>query len=131
MRHRRKITKLGRSPSHRKALISSQVCSLIREKRIKTTLSKAKLCRSAAEQAVTVAKTGTLSARRKLIAELRHEEFVTLLFDQIVPAQQNRTSGYTRIVKLGRRPSDGSEMAILEWCGNEPVSVTPTTKLAS
>lgn len=128
MRHRRKVTKLGRRPSHRKALIASQVCSLIRHNRITTTLQKAKLCRSAAEKAVTLAKSGTLAARRHLIAELRHEEFVTELFDRVVPAQQSRNSGYTRIVKLGRRASDGSEMVILEWCGTD---IAPATQSAA
>jgi len=109
--------KLGRSPSHRSALIASLVCNFIEERRITTTLAKAKMARSVAEKMVTLGKNGTLSARRQAIAVLRQKERVSTLFAEIVPQFSERTSGYTRIVKKGRRKSDGSEMAILEWVG--------------
>lgn len=115
MRHRKNEKKLGRSPSHRKALLASQVCSLIQEKRIKTTLPKAKLAGRLAEKMVTLGRRGTLAARRKAIAELRRPDTVAILFDEIAPGCEGRSGGYTRVVKLGRRGSDGSTMALLEW----------------
>ena len=117
MRHKKRDTKLGRSVSHRKALMASLVCSLITERRIRTTLPKARLTRQMAEKLVTTARKGTLAARRLAIANLRRAEPVAMLFDEIVPGLEGRQGGYTRIVKLGRRSSDSSEMAILEWVG--------------
>lgn len=131
MRHRLKDRKLGRTKAHRKALMAHLVCALIEQKRIRTTLPKAKEARSAAEAMVTVAKGGAaagierLVARRTAISFLRDEKAVKMLFDKVLPACQNRTGGYTRITKLGRRYSDGSEMAVLEW-----VDVRPAEKKA-
>jgi large subunit ribosomal protein L17 len=115
MRHRNGNTKLGRSSSHHKAMMAALVCGLIKDRRIKTTVSKAKLARSMAEKMVTLGRAGTLAARRQAIAKLRREDIVTILFDEIAPMFDGRNGGYTRIMKLGRRSSDGSEMAILEW----------------
>lgn len=117
MHHRRKTTKLGRSPEHRIAMVAALVCSLIEEKRITTTLAKARLARSAAEKLVTVARAGTPVARRRVLAELRHREPLRTLFTDIVPKLAGRNGGYTRIVKLGRRIGDNAEMALLEWVG--------------
>ncbi len=120
MRHRRRYKRLGRSPSHRKALLASLVCNLIEEKRVTTTLAKAKVARSFAERMITFARQGSLAARRRVLAELRQQKRVTKLFSEIVPQLSGRQGGYTRIIKLGRRPSDSSEMAILEWTGIVP-----------
>ncbi|MBN2302018.1 MAG: 50S ribosomal protein L17 [Lentisphaerae bacterium] len=117
MRHKKKDRKLGRSSSHRKALMAALVCSLIEEKRIKTTLMKAKEAQPIADKMVTLGRRGTLASRRNAIAEIRREKIVAKLFNEIVPQFADRHGGYTRIVKLGRRRSDGSEMAILEWVG--------------
>ena len=117
MRHRKNSVRLGRTSDHRKALLSSLVCNLIEEKRITTTLSKAKLARSLAERMVTLGKAGDLAARRRAISELRHEKFVTKLFAEIAPQFSGRQGGYTRILKLAKRRSDSSEMALLEWVG--------------
>jgi len=117
MRHRMNDTKLGRSSAHRKALLASLVCGLIEEKRIKTTLPKARLARSMAEKMVTLALKGTLAARRQAIAALRRPERVAELFDQVAPGFKDRNGGYTRIVKLGPRAGDCAEMALLEWVG--------------
>ncbi len=117
MRHQVRDKKLGRSSSHRKALMASLVCHLIEEKRIKTTLMKAKESRRVAEKMVTLGLKGTLAARRQAIATLRRPERVATLFDEIAPQFKERPGGYTRITKLGQRYSDGSEMAILEWVG--------------
>ena len=69
---------------------------------------------------MTLARKGTLAARRQLIGLLRHEDRVTALFDKVIPPLQGRTGGFTRITKLGRRRSDGSEMAFVEWVGIAP-----------
>jgi len=120
MRHRNKFSKLGRSPAHRKALVSSLVCNLIEHKRILTTLAKAKIARRVAEKLVTVARAGTLAARRSALTLLHQEKHVTKLFDEIVTQFEGRQGGYTRILKIGSRQSDSSEMVLLEWVGIKP-----------
>ncbi len=96
-------------------MLAALVCSLIEEKRIKTTLAKAKLARSEAERLVTVARAGSLVARRRALVALRHRAPVHTLFSDIVPKFSGRNGGYTRIVKLGRRLGDNAEMVYLEW----------------
>ena len=120
MRHRVESTRLGRSSAHRKALMAALIRALIREQRIKTTVSKAKLVRPLAERMVTLARRGTLAARRQVVSVLSDGPHVKRLFEVVMPAFAGRPGGYTRIVKLGRRASDSSEMAILEWIGAEP-----------
>jgi len=115
MRHRRKTVKLGRTSAHRDALLSSLVCNLISAKRITTTLPKARAARVMADKMVTLGKSGTLADRRRAIAKLHREDCVRELFDQLAPAFAQRQGGYTRIIKLGRRESDSSEMCLLEW----------------
>jgi len=117
MRHKAKSKRLGRKTAHARATISALVRALIKEQRIRTTLPKAKLARSASEKIVTVARKGTLAARRQVVAAISDGPHVRTLFDTIVPMCKGRSGGYTRIVKLGRRTSDSSEMAILEWVG--------------
>jgi large subunit ribosomal protein L17 len=120
MRHRKKTIKLGRTTDQREELLAGLVCALIRERRIVTTVSKAKAARSLAEKMVTLGKRGTLASRRQAIAKLRRKDAVGRLFDTIAPAFSDRAGGYTRIVKTGRRSSDSSEMAILEWVDYTP-----------
>lgn len=120
MRHRKKTIKLGRTSSHRDALLASLVCNLIKAKRIKTTLQKAKAARSVAERMVTLGKRNTLATRRRAVATLRQPDAVAALFGSVAPAFADRAGGYTRILKLGRRGSDSSEMAILEWVNYVP-----------
>lgn len=115
MRHRNKTVKLGRSTAHRNELLSNLVCALIDNKRIKTTLPKAKAARGLAEKMVTCGKKGDLASRRRAISMLKQPDSVKELFDRIAPVFAERNGGYTRIVKLGRRVSDGSEMVLLEW----------------
>lgn len=115
MRHLKKTVKLGRTGSHRNAMLANQVCSLIAERRIQTTLPKAKAARTLAEKMVTLGKSGTLAARRQAVAVLKNTDAVKLLFDEIAPGFAERAGGYTRITKLGQRMSDASEMAVLEW----------------
>lgn len=115
MRHRKKTVKLGRTSAHRNELLANLVCGLIEHRRIKTTLAKAKAARVLAEKMITLGKKGTLAARRQAIATLKQEQLVRVLFDEIAPSFKDRSGGYTRILKLGRRISDSSQMALLEW----------------
>ena len=136
MRHRLKDKKLGRSQAHRKALMSALVNALIEQRRIRTTLQKAKEARREAERMVTLAKKGTLAARRRVASKLRRPKNVGVLFDQLVPAMKDRKGGYTRIIKLDRRRSDGAERVFLEWVDvapvekkkEEPAAAQPETK---
>ncbi len=115
MRHRVKKIKLGRRGAHRDSMLANMVCSLINERRIKTTLAKAKAVSPMAEKMVTLGKKGTLAARRKAISKIKQEVSVKKLFEEIAPGFTGRAGGYTRITKLGPRMSDASEMVILEW----------------
>jgi large subunit ribosomal protein L17 len=115
MRHGKRTVKLGRRAAHRNELLANLVVALIDRKRIKTTLPKAKAARSLAEKMVTLGKKGTLADQRNAVAVLKQKASVTELFTHIAPSFAGRNGGYTRIIKLGRRISDSSEMAILEW----------------
>jgi large subunit ribosomal protein L17 len=115
MRHRKRTAKLGRTGSHRNAMLANLVCSLIKHKRVRTTLAKAKAARSVAEKMVTLGKSGTVHDRRLAAARLHQEDAVKILFNEIAPASKDRRGGYTRIVKLLRRQGDAAEEAILEW----------------
>ncbi|MBP34927.1 MAG: 50S ribosomal protein L17 [Roseibacillus sp.] len=115
MRHRKKIAKLQRNSSQRRALLSGLACSLIRERRIRTTLAKAKALRPVAERLITLGKRGDLHARRQAAGFLRQKEAVSKLFADVAPACSDRQGGYCRIVKLGPRFSDSAPMAYIEW----------------
>lgn len=119
MRHRKDSKKLGRSAAHRQAMLAALLCALVRERRIRTTLSKARLARRLAERLVMLGRRGTLADRRRALAWLRRADAVQKLVAEIVPACAGRTGGFTRLVKLGPRRSDAAEMAILEWVGLE------------
>ncbi len=130
MRHQRKTVKLGRRQDHRDALLSNLAVSLIEHGRIKTTVAKAKAVRPFVEKLVTKAKAGSLHARRMALADLRHNEgAVAKLFAEIGPLNAERKGGYTRIVKLGQRRSDASEMAFIEWV-DRPVKAEPEAEPA-
>lgn len=115
MKHGRKVPKLQRDASHRKALLANLVCALVEHRRIRTTLAKAKAVRPLAEKMVTLGKRGDLHARRTAVAELRHKDVVKKLFEEIAVASKDRAGGYTRITKLGQRRSDSAPMAFIEW----------------
>ena len=130
MRHQKKTVKLGRTASHRDAMLANQVCSLIEHKRIKTTLAKAKAVRPLAEKMVTLGKRGDLHARRLAAGYLGQKDAVKKLFAEIAPRAADRKGGYTRIIKLGQRLSDSAPMAYIEWVDSEgAVAVAePTTE---
>jgi large subunit ribosomal protein L17 len=115
MRHLKRTAKLGRTGEHRNAMLANMVCSLIKHKRITTTLAKAKAARSVAEKMVTLGKAGTLHDRRLAAARLHQEDAVKILFNEIAPAQKERHGGYTRIIRLNQRQGDAGQRAILEW----------------
>jgi len=133
MRHLKRTAKLGRTGSHRNRMLASMVCSLIKHRRITTTLSKAKAARSVADKMITLGKSGTLHHRRLAAARLHQdEEAVKILFTVIAPTQKERRGGYTRIVRLGSpsgkhrafRQGDAAEMVILEFV-DVPVPEAP------
>src|SRR5271154_5463687 len=115
MRHQKRTAKLGRTGTHRNAMLANLVCSLIKHKRVTTTLAKAKAARSVAEKMVTLGKHGSLHDRRLAAARLHQEDAVKILFNEIAPTQKERRGGYTRIIKLHQRQGDASQLAILEW----------------
>jgi len=114
MRHNVKGRKLGRTASHRKATLISLITSLLKYKRIKTTLAKAKETRGFAEKLVTKARKGDLHAKKQVMDVIKDKEVVKELFSEIIPKIGDRPGGYTRVVKLGHRMGDAAQMAILE-----------------
>jgi large subunit ribosomal protein L17 len=114
MQHNRAGRKLGRTSAHRKALFRNQLTSLLTHERIQTTLSKAKELRPLAEKLVTLGKRGGLHARRLALRDVS-QDAAKRLFDEIAPRFATRPGGYTRILKLGQRPGDAAEKAILEF----------------
>jgi len=144
MRHRIRKAKLGRTTEHRTRMLNNLVCSLIKHRKVKTTLAKAKAARVVADKMVTLGKKGQADGAdvqyRRLIASRlqqntrtffpkkngvtgreqraywrENEDVVRILFEDIAPGFENRNGGYTRVIKLGRRQGDAAEMAILEW----------------
>lgn len=117
MRHRVQSKQFGRKSAHRAALMASLVCALVNERRIITTLQKARSARRLAEKMMTLAKSGTLIARRRAIQVLGDKRAVKNLFAELAPNFKDRNGGYCRIIKTGTRRSDSSSMAIIEWVG--------------
>ena len=114
MRHKVKGRKLSRTASHRKATLNSLTTSLLKHKRIKTTLAKAKETRVFSEKLITTARKGDLHSQRQVMDVIKDKEVVKELFSDIVPKIGDRPGGYTRVVKLGYRNGDAAQMAILE-----------------
>ncbi len=119
MRHNMGNRKLGRTTSHRLALFRNQLASLVQSERIVTTLPKAKELRPIAERVITQGKRGTVHARRLAARWVADRDLLKKLFSEIAPRFATRAGGYLRIVKLGPRPGDGAEMAILEFVDYE------------
>jgi large subunit ribosomal protein L17 len=117
MRHKKRTAKLGMKSQHRRATLANMVCSLIQHSRITTTIARAKVARRYADKMVTLAKKGTVHHRRQALAFLRHKDTVSKLFAELGKQHGDRQGGYTRIIRLGNRPGDAAEMAILEWTG--------------
>ena len=114
MRHGKKFNHLGRTASHRKALLSNMACSLIEHKRINTTVAKAKALRVYVEPILTKSKEDTTHNRRTVFSYLQNKEAVTELFRTIAPKIAERNGGYCRIIKTGFRLGDGADTAMIE-----------------
>jgi large subunit ribosomal protein L17 len=115
MRHQKNRHKLSRDSAHRKSLLMNLSKELIDHERIETTTAKAKAVKPEVERLITLAKRGDLHARRQALSALGQDKFMVYkLFEEIAPRYAERPGGYTRILKLGPRKSDATEMALLE-----------------
>lgn len=114
MRHGKTTPQLGRTPSHRDAMLRNLCTDLLRHERVQTTLAKAKAVRPMAERMVTLGKRDTLHSRRRAARLIRDQEVVRKLFDDLAPRYAQRPGGYTRILKLQTRKGDDAAMAIIE-----------------
>ena len=115
MRHGKQRNKLSRDSAHRRSLMRNLSRELIEHERIKTSQAKAKAVKPEVEKLITLAKRGGLHARRQALSELGQDRFVVhKLFEEIAPRYSERPGGYTRIIKLGPRHSDSTEMVFLE-----------------
>ena len=120
MRHRHGYRKLNRTHSHRKAMLSNMVVSLLTHEQIKTTLPKAKELRRIADKMITLGKKGSLHARRQAEAYLRDDDALAKLFDGLAGRYKERSGGYTRVLKAGFRYGDSAPMAIIELVDRDP-----------
>jgi large subunit ribosomal protein L17 len=115
MRHAKTRNKLSRDSAHRKALLMNLTKEIIEHERVKTSEAKAKAVKPEVERLITLAKQGTLHARRQALSALAQDKFtVHRLFDEVAPRYADRPGGYTRIMKLGPRRSDATEMVLIE-----------------
>jgi len=114
MRHCRRVKKLGRPADQRRALLRSLATELIRHGQITTTKTRAKAVRSEVDKIITLAKDGSLSARRKAIGYLYDKNLVHSLFENVQERYSNRNGGYTRVLRTIRRRGDNAEMAVIE-----------------
>jgi large subunit ribosomal protein L17 len=119
MKHKVAGRKLGRNPSHRKAMLRNLVTSLLEHERIVTTVPKAKEARKIADKMITLGKRGDLHARRQAMAYIRTKSIVAKLFDELSEQYADRQGGYTRIIRTGTRHGDAAPMAIVELVGYE------------
>ena len=114
MRHNKKFNHLGRTASHRNAMLSNMACSLIKHKRITTTVAKAKALKKFVEPLITRSKDDTTNSRRVVFSNLQDKYAVTELFKEISVKVADRPGGYTRIIKTGNRLGDNAEMCFIE-----------------
>lgn len=114
MRHGKKINSLGRTASHRKAMLSNMACSLIEHKRITTTVAKAKALRVYLEPLLTKSKVDSTHSRRVIFSYLQDKDAITELYREIAPKIADRPGGYLRIIRLGNRLGDNAEMCMIE-----------------
>jgi large subunit ribosomal protein L17 len=131
MRHAVRHRKLGRTSSHRLAMLRNQLASLVTSERIVTTLPKAKELRPIAERVITQGKRGTVHARRMAQRWIADRTILKKLFDEIAPRLKDRDGGYLRIVKLGQRQGDAAEVAILEFVDFVYVEKAPKAEKAT
>jgi len=132
MRHGKKVNHLGRTDSHRKAMLANMATSLVKHKRIITTLAKAKALRKYVEPLITKSKSDTTHSRRTVFAYLKDKDAVSILFREISEKVATRPGGYTRIIKMENRLGDNAEMALVELVDyNEVYGATAKTEKKS
>ena len=120
MCHRKGPAKLGRTSTHRQAMLANMAAALVKHEQIVTTLPKAKALRPVVEKLITLAKKGDLSSRRLAIARLRDEAMVRKLFSTLAERYNERPGGYTRVLKAGFRYGDDAPMAVIELVDRDP-----------
>jgi len=130
MKHRMHTRHLGRSSAHRKALMRNMVTSLLEHERIETTDAKAKELRRVADRMITLGKRGTLHARRRALRTIRSREIAAKVFDSLALRYRDRAGGYTRVLKLRRRPGDAAPISIIELVDREMGAAAPKREAA-
>ena len=131
MRHNKAINHLGRKSGHRKALLANMASSLILNKRINTTVAKAKALKSYVEPLITKSKEDSTHSRRVVFSYLKNKEAVTELFRTVAPKIADRPGGYTRVLHTGFRQGDAAEMALIELVDFNEAALASTTQKAA
>ena len=131
MRHNKAINHLGRKSGHRKALLANMATSLILNKRIQTTVAKAKALKMYVEPLITKCKEDTTHSRRVVFSYLKNKEAVTELFRTVAPKIADRPGGYTRVLKTGFRQGDGADMALIELVDFNEAALAAAPKKAA
>ena len=131
MRHNKAINHLGRKSGHRKALLANMATSLILNKRIQTTVAKAKALQVYIEPLITKSKDDSTHSRRVVFSYLKNKEAVTELFRTVAPKIADRPGGYTRVLKTGFRQGDGADMALIELVDFNEAALASSTKKAA
>ena len=130
MRHNKAINHLGRKSGHRKALLANMAASLILNKRIQTTVAKAKALKTYVEPLITKSKEDSTHSRRVVFSYLKNKEAVTELFRTVAPKIADRPGGYTRVLKTGFRQGDGADMALIELVDFNEAALASAPKAA-
>ena len=130
MRHNKAINHLGRKSGHRKALLANMATSLILNKRIQTTVAKAKALQVYVEPLITTSKDDSTHSRRVVFSYLKNKEAVTELFRTVAPKIADRPGGYTRVLKTGFRQGDGADMALIEFVDFNEAALASAKKAA-
>ena len=130
MRHNKAINHLGRKSGHRKALLANMATSLILNKRIQTTVAKAKALKMYVEPLITKSKEDSTHSRRVVFSYLKNKEAVTELFRTVAPKIADRPGGYTRVLKTGFRQGDGADMALIELVDFNEAALAAAPKAA-
>jgi len=120
MGHRDRVKKLGRTKSHREAMLANMAMSLFQHRMIKTTGAKAKALRPVVDRLISTAKKGTLASKRRVAETVHIKEVFKKFYDEIVPQFADRDSGFTRVMKLGVRRGDGAPMSMVELLTEKP-----------
>lgn len=125
MGHQDKVVKLGRTASHRDAMLSNMAQSLFLHRVIRTTAAKAKALTPVVDRIITIAKQNTLASKRQVAVLVHQKDVFKKLYTEILPQLSDRNSGYARIIKLGFRRGDAADMSVVELLVPAPVEVAP------